>query len=172
MAISVYVADLSDYNAGKFTGFWADLDDYYDSDELHEAIQDFLTEQTNADQYGYLHEEYAIHDYNCGFDIDLSSEYPNFDELFKINELLNEYGDAFAAYYSNGYINDYDRWEDDFNNRYQGEMTMEEYTEHLVDDGCFGDIAESIKCYINYEAIARDLKCEYTEINGFIFSDY
>lgn len=34
----------------------------------------------------------------------------------------------------------------------------------FVDEGLFGDIAPSIACYIDYDAIARDLGCDYSEI--------
>ncbi|MCT4609428.1 MAG: antirestriction protein ArdA [Pelagimonas sp.] len=42
--------------------------------------------------------------------------------------------------------------------------SLRELAEQLVDDGLFGDIPEPLQFYINYDAIARDLAVEYSEI--------
>lgn len=41
--------------------------------------------------------------------------------------------------------------------------SMKELAEQFVDDGLFGEIPISIQYYIDYEAIARDLACDYSE---------
>lgn len=41
--------------------------------------------------------------------------------------------------------------------------SMKELAEQFVDDGFFGEIPTSIQFYIDYEAIARDLTCDYSE---------
>jgi len=41
--------------------------------------------------------------------------------------------------------------------------SMKELAEQFVDDGLFGEIPTSIQFYIDYEAIARDLACDYSE---------
>lgn len=41
--------------------------------------------------------------------------------------------------------------------------SMKELAEQFVEDGLFGDIPEQLAFYIDYEAIARDLACDYTE---------
>lgn len=41
--------------------------------------------------------------------------------------------------------------------------TMKELAEQFVDEGLFDDIPTSIQFYIDYEAIARDLACDYSE---------
>ena len=38
--------------------------------------------------------------------------------------------------------------------------TLEDLAAELVEEGCFGNIPESIRNYIDYEAIARDLGFE------------
>lgn len=45
---------------------------------------------------------------------------------------------------------------------------LKELAYQFVDEGLFGDIADNITCYLDYDAIARDLGCDYTEttING------
>lgn len=37
-------------------------------------------------------------------------------------------------------------------------MSLDEVAEELVNEGCFGEIPERIACYIDYEAIGRDLR--------------
>lgn len=41
---------------------------------------------------------------------------------------------------------------------------MRELAEQFVDNGLFGDVPESFQFYIDYDAIARDLAVEYSEI--------
>jgi antirestriction protein len=44
------------------------------------------------------------------------------------------------------------------------EMTLSDLAHQFVDEGLFGDIPASIAGYIDYDAIARDLGMDYTEI--------
>lgn len=46
--------------------------------------------------------------------------------------------------------------------------SMKELAEQFVDEGLFGDIPEHLESYIDYDAIARDLRFDYseTEIDG------
>lgn len=41
--------------------------------------------------------------------------------------------------------------------------SLQELAEQFVDDGLYGEIPESLRGYIDYEAIARDLGMEFTE---------
>lgn len=41
--------------------------------------------------------------------------------------------------------------------------SMKELAEQFVDEGLFGDIPERLRCYLDYDAIARDLSLDYTE---------
>lgn len=45
---------------------------------------------------------------------------------------------------------------------YEG-LTMRDLAEQFVDEGLFGDIPDQLECYIDYDAIARDLAMDYTE---------
>lgn len=45
-----------------------------------------------------------------------------------------------------------------------GVETLRELAETFVEDGIYGDIPESLRFYIDYDAIARDLSMEYSEI--------
>lgn len=45
-----------------------------------------------------------------------------------------------------------------------GVSTMRELAEQFVDDGLFGEVSEQFQFYIDYDAIARDLAVEYSEV--------
>ena len=42
--------------------------------------------------------------------------------------------------------------------------SLKELAEHFVDEGFYGDIPERLQFYIDYQAIARDLAVEYSEL--------
>lgn len=42
--------------------------------------------------------------------------------------------------------------------------SMRELAEQFVDEGLFGDIPERLQSYLDYDAIARDLEMDYSEI--------
>ncbi|MCR9261196.1 MAG: antirestriction protein ArdA [Pseudomonadaceae bacterium] len=42
--------------------------------------------------------------------------------------------------------------------------SMRELAEHFVDEGLMGDIPDTMLNYFNYDALARDLSCDYSEI--------
>ena len=41
--------------------------------------------------------------------------------------------------------------------------TLRELAEQFVDEGLFGEVPESFRFYIDYDAIARDLAVDYSE---------
>ncbi len=54
---------------------------------------------------------------------------------------------------------------DDFDVDIYGVASMRELAEQFVDEGLFGEIPENLQFYIDYDAIARDLACDYSESN-------
>ena len=42
--------------------------------------------------------------------------------------------------------------------------SLRDLAEHFVDEGLFGDIPERLQYYLDYDAIARDLGADYSEI--------
>ena len=172
--MKIYVADLAEYNAGNLYGKWLDLDDFNDADELKEAV--YAVPKVNPYSNGKERNEFAVHDYDLDFTPDPNfGEYPDLEDVFRYHELCNEHGEAFAVWFNlyNGRYLDRDRWEDKFQDAYYGEY--EDYTdlaEHMVEEGLFGEIPESIACYIDYEKIGRDLKMDYTIDDGYCFQDY
>lgn len=53
---------------------------------------------------------------------------------------------------------------DDFEVDIYDEDSMRELAERFVEDGLFGEVPEPFRFYIDFDAIARDLAVDYTEI--------
>ena len=49
------------------------------------------------------------------------------------------------------------------------DYSFSDLAEEFIEEGLFGEIADNVKCYLDYDAIARDLSYDYTEHNGSIF---
>lgn len=157
MRIRVYVANLHAYNCGELVGEWIDLPT--SDDELRERIERIVAAYPGG-------EEVAIHDYEAPWRID---EYEN---IFTLNERVEEINNlnedeqtaVVAVITATGC--DVDEAlrivKDDAYQLYFCDSLIE-LAEEFVDEGLFGDIPDSIKAYIDYEKIARDL-----EIDGYV----
>ena len=172
--MKIYVADLAEYNAGNLYGRWLDLDEFSSADELKDAV--YSVPKINPYSDGKERNEFAIHDYDLDFTPDPKfGEYPDLEDVFRYHELCNEHGGAFTVWFNlyNGRYLDRDRWEEQFQDAYYGEYdSYTDLAEQMVDEGLFGEIPESIACYIDYEKIGRDLKMDYTIDDGYCFRDY
>lgn len=157
--ISVYVVNLHAYNCGELVGEWIDLP--MDDDELRAAIQRIIDAYPGG-------EEIAIHDYEGPFRI---REYENIyvlnEKMKEINSLSEDEQTAVVAVLkATGYdVDEALRIVKD--GAYQlYYYSLIEWAYRCVDDGLFGDVPTSIQPYIDYEAIARDLRIEgYVEVN-------
>ena len=146
----IYVANLTEYNAGNLVGRWIDLP----CDNLGKKIKTLLGKD----------EEHAIHDYEADMSI---SEH---DDPFKLNELAEKLEDLpeydrpkvkiLVDYYGFSHTEALDKVDElDF----YPDMTMRQLAEHFIDEGLLGEIPEHIRNYIDVDAYARDLQHDYTE---------
>ena len=62
-----------------------------------------------------------------------------------------------------GYSFDADADPDDFDLDVYHLDNLRDLAEQFVDEGLFGEIPERLQFYIDYDAIARDLGCDYSE---------
>lgn len=150
-SIRIYVACLASYNAGILHGTWIDVSG--DVDDMREQIDNMLAASRQCDA-----EEWAIHDYEAPFSID---EYESLDDLARIADLYDQHGDVFeAALEINGEDIDYaEKMVDCFVGTYDDWSDM---AYEYVEEGLFGDIADNIKGYIDYERLGRDLSFDYS----------
>ncbi|MCK4919339.1 MAG: antirestriction protein ArdA [Candidatus Pacebacteria bacterium] len=175
----IYVACLADYNNGRLHGRWIDADQ--DADSIYQEIYQMMLESscpnvkvTVCNDCGYIShcsagicgscdsndvtlkassEEWAIHDYE-GFEGLSISEYESIEDVAKYAQLIEENGEAFAAYANNVGI-DY-ATKEGFEESYQGEWDSEEaFAENLADVTM--EIPERLSFYFDYEKFAREL---------------
>lgn len=149
MCVRIYLTNLAQYNAGRLIGKWLDLP--LSEEELSQAFRDVLGSD----------EEHFITDYEADFRIE---EYDNVQELNRFAEsleALDEHDQEKVIYLieSVGYKREeaLERYEDVM---FYKDMTLEDVAEELVEEGCFGNIADNIKCYLDYEKLARDLSID------------
>ena len=161
----VYITDLQAYNEGHLVGSWYQLP--MNEDLLAESVENELQRGKEICESEQFHEEYFITDYECEY-MEVS-EYANLDDLNDIAEKMEDLSSydikKFKALMSEGYDFEYS-----FNNyedvEIYEEINMNELAEQFVEEGLFGDIPKSLINYIDYDAIARDLSMDYTEIDS------
>lgn len=160
MTYRIYIASLSDYNAGILHGKWIDLEGK-DADDLQDEVNSILEESPYADQYSEEAEEWAIHDYELG-GISIN-EYTGLEKVIAIAEALEEHGEPLAIYVND--LGDFESALKSFEEAYMGEYdSFLEYATEIFDELYGHSVPESIRFYIDYNAFARDL-----EIEGYIY---
>ena len=163
--LSVYIANLEEYNNGNLVGDWISL-------PIEESDwKDFLKTIGNP-------EEIAIHDFedNSGIEGVEIGEYMslkelnelaerieniNIDEIYIVNalyEALEDFEQALHYYESDNYV-------------YYGDMTLEEIAQEHIEE--YYNIPEGLENYIDYKAFARDMRYDsYYETNYGIIEIY
>lgn len=156
--LKLYIANLGKYNEGELVGKWVNLP----CEELGQVLEEIEVIE------GTAYEEYAIHDYESDIDGLEVGEYESIWELNDLAEQLESLDDtqlehlkAYMEAQGTALAYALENFED--TNFYQG-MSLIDLAYELVDEGCFGDVADGLKNYIDYEAIAKDLGYDgYTE---------
>lgn len=164
----IYVASLTDYNAGILHGAWLDFDDFESAGEVWEAVEDMLKASPTAARTGYRAEEYAIHDFEgwCGVRL---GEYESIEALWRAYEVLSKMLDddncdpaairAYADHIGAGVANIDDEFRDEFDDRFSGRWDCKtDFIEDLLEEsGMLDEVPEWARDYFNYEQFARDL---------------
>lgn len=163
----IYVASLSDYNAGILHGTWIDADQ--DADAIQLDIDTMLQRSPSGDA-----EEWSIHDTD-GFPN--LGENPSLETVAAIGCAIAEHGDAFIAWCGNSSYNTENP--ELFAEHYQGEYeSLEDYArEYVEESGMLQDVPENVKCYFDYEMFARDLGFDFDVLdapggNVYIFTNH
>ncbi len=140
----IYVASLSDYNAGRLHGVW--IDATQGGWLIHEQISAMLRKSTED-----VAEEWAIHDYE-GFEGLSLNEFEDVYVVGEIAQLIAKHGVAFAAWYGNeDHRNeDIEDYEERFEDAYQGKFDdLADYAQQLAEDS--GDV--------NFDELTWPLSC-------------
>jgi len=154
----IYVASLSDYNAGRLHGTWIDANQ--DTDDIKDAISAMLKDSKEP-----VAEEYAIHDYENFGPIKLR-EHESIDDVARIAAAIDEHGEAFKLAYAN--FSDLDAALEAVTEHYQGSFrSLEDWAEQFLSDtGAFQGVSDTLQMYFDYDRYARD-----AELGGDIWSD-
>jgi len=150
----IYVACLASYNAGILHGEWIDLDQ--DIDDIWKEIRNMLASSPEE-----CAEEWAIHDYE-GFGSLRISEYEGIEAVHQYAEFILEHeetGQALLAEYC-GDLDEAKRVMENFIGCYS---SLADYAQELTEETT--QIPENLSFYIDYEAMARDMR-----LNGDIVS--
>lgn len=129
----IYVASLTDYNAGILHGRWVEAG--LEPEVLHEVVGEMLGESPTTAQYGEPAEEWAIHDFE-GFGNVRLREYHSLDEVSQLAQGIVEHGQAFGVWWED--IRDMAPEDDPdhtFEHRFEGEFSSTtEWAESMLDD--------------------------------------
>lgn len=159
--IKIRLGDLGEYNAGNLVGEWLTLP--MDSEELDAKVRKY-----NRDGEGDI----FIADYETPDGISVK-EFG--EDVQKLNEVagtlagLSDYDMKRLAWLAGkrNLATALDNFEDVI--FYEGQR-LKDVAMELVDDGCFGEIPETIANYIDYDAIGRDLGFDgYEETKDGVF---
>jgi len=155
----IYVASLSDYNAGTLHGAWLDADQAVD------AIEDGIAAMLAASPIPRA-EEWAIHDYDDFGGVDLG-EHESLALVSRLASGLAAYGEAFASWARlvGRDLGELERFEDAYLGNWE---SLSAYAEGLLDSlGVTAELTrlveqhlgEHLAIYVHwdYEALGRDL---------------
>jgi len=167
----IYVASLSDYNAGRLHGVWIDLREYTSEDEVWDEIHAMLARSKEPPA-----EEWAIHDYEGFYGLRLS-EWEPIARLVNLAAMLDEHGEAFAAWVDLvGMPDDESFDEDEFLEAFVGEYdSVKDWAGEQLEDvldllrgatsDTYSDVCDTLGRYLDAEAFAHD-----AEVGGEIWT--
>jgi antirestriction protein len=159
--LKVALTNLGKYNEGELVYQWL---------ELPATDEEIVRAMWAIGMDGEEYEEYFISDYETDIEGLEVGEYENLDELNSLVERYEDLGEydqeaVQAIMEAEGYNfeESLDKVEQGYFTFYSGQ-SLEDVAYEMVDEGLFGDIADNLKNYIDYEAIARDIRLDgYSE---------
>jgi antirestriction protein len=160
----IWLGDLGKYNEGELVGEWIELP--MDPEELTKKVHQYsnggTTDYFLADWEPGNVPEKLFSEHSSPWELNqLAQTLADYSEhdLARVNYLVEDVGVSFADALV--------QYEDV--TFYEG-MNLTQVAESLVDDGCFGEIPESIQYFIDFEKIGRELRHDgYTETNEGVF---
>ncbi len=169
---NIYVASLSDYNAGILHGKWINLDNNKTYEEVMEEVKTMLAASPTAKEEGLPAEEWAIHDFELPFKVE---EFTGIEEIITQLELIEEHGNAWLAWVNivGEHYATLENFEDNFIGEYE---SLEDYCwQYIEDTGVFKD-CPMLENYFDMEAYARDVSFDINswDIEGicYIFTNH
>ena len=171
--IEGFITNLGKYNEGKLIGKWIEFP--IDEDELNEALNEIGCKYT--DENGVVHnefyEEYFFSDWECEipFEFGEYESIPDVNDIAERVENLMDYEQDVLKVILEEHTSDVDEAlqivEDGNYTMWNDCINMADVAQTMVEE-CeyFGNISESLQCYIDYEKLGRDLAIESTFLEG------
>ena len=155
--IRIYVASLSDYNAGRLHGAW--IDATQDAHDMQEEVNKMLAESKEP-----IAEEWAIHDYE-GFQGLKLGEWESFDKVSVWAAGIEEHGEAYALWADESGASDVEQFNDAYRGHYD---TMADFAEEWYSDELTGD--SYLMQFIDWERVGREMEYgDFYTINRHVF---
>ncbi len=159
MEVKVYLTNLAKYNEGRLIGKWVELP--LDEEDLRREVQEVLGSD----------EEWFLSDSESPFKIE------EYDNLFELNDFvwrleeLDEYDQQRVFYLLEEIGDDWnvalEHYEDVV---FYAGMTLADVAYELIEEGVFGELTDTIKGYLDYEKLERDLRVDgYYETDEGVF---
>ena len=159
----IYVASLSDYNAGILHGAWIYCGEGLQTYEIQEDIEkQVLATSPTAECEGRPAEEWVIHDYE-GFGSYKVEEYDDLEDVAGVANIITAEGNGELMIDFWQEIGcDIDEIESKFDEAFLGEYDdLESYAEsYLEETGMLSSLPENLKYYFDFEKYAYDLSFE------------
>lgn len=158
IGINVFLESIEAYNNGEMKGKWITLP--MDEEDLKNEIKDVLGDDEEYFIIDWECEYFSIGEYDSIMDINEKAKYLSEKEEYELIELkaiceLVDFDEAKEILERGDYqfIPDVE--------------SAEELGEYVVDEGLFCEtIPETLKNYIDYEAIGRDYLIDFTLVDG------
>lgn len=159
--MKLYVGTFKKYNNGDLTGAWLDLEDYADLEDFYAACHELHKDEDDP--------ELMFQDYDDGPEFLYSESAPLRGDIYDFIEMDDDDKEMVEAYIQNvGLTGTISEVIDEARDAHQGQWgSFEEFVEQLYEVNY--DIPSHLQGYIDWKAVARDLRCDYFEVNGHIF---
>lgn len=156
---AVYVGTYGKYIVGNLKGAWLKLNDYKDYEDFRKACNELHSDEEDPElmyqDFNYIDDNFPLSDW------------------WELKEAIedSDIEDACCAYMS------YEgEWTEEACMRaqdcYMGDFDDDEEFARFIAIECGSlNIPEEIECYFDWDAYARDLMFEFTEIDGYYFHD-
>ncbi len=142
----IYVACLAAYNDGHLHGEWIDADQ--DAWAIYADVKEMLAASPVADA-----EEWAIHDYE-NFEGIRIAEYDGFGRVAELAAFVIEHGKLGAEVFN--YFGSIDESRSALADQYAGQYeSLADFAQEIAEET--GDVPESLRYYVDYERMARDM---------------
>jgi antirestriction protein len=154
----IWIASLSDYNAGHLHGGWIEADG--DAEDIWAGVNEVLRTSNMPGA-----EEWAIFDYE-GFGPARLSEYESVERVSRLGRGIDEHGEAFAAF-ANFLGQDEDELLDRFEESYLGRWeSLTAYAEDYMESFGINDlldkhVPEALRDYVRVDAETLGCDWEY-----------